>query len=401
MTLRVQGYHIIFAEQNNFLMHAKHRVQSVDLLRGLVIIIMALDHVREFWGVTPFRPEDLNQAGSGLFLTRWITHFCAPVFAMLSGVSIFFLSQRKTPTELSSYLIKRGLWLVMLQVCLLSFFMQFSYNMIILEIIWVLGWSMIFMAVLVRLPVWLMGTLALLVIAGHNLVPDTQTVEAGNVIKVLLLNSPTVVQLPGFPVIVIAYTILPGTAIMAIGFVTGRWFSKPAPERNSLFARTGLTVVLLFVVLRYLNGYGDPNAWTVHNKGTWFTVLSFLNVSKYPPSLLFILMTLGVSFLLMPLLERLGGKFGTVVRTFGEVPFFFFILHIPLIVAGAHIWMYVRSGVWINLAFASPDQWPAAYEPNLLRTYMVWLGYMVLLYFPCRWFAKYKHNHRHWWLSYF
>jgi uncharacterized membrane protein len=380
---------------------SKSRIASVDILRGLVMIVMALDHVREFWSVTPFRPEDVTQASTTLFFTRWITHFCAPTFAFLSGISIFFVAERKQPKrELSLFLLKRGLWLVFLQVFVINFLTQFSFNMIILEVIWALGWSMILMAALIWLPKWAAASLAIIMIAGHNLIPSIDTVKPENFILVALHNSPRVLILPGLPVILIAYSIVPWVAVMAAGYLAGQLFRLPEDRQIFYWRRAGIVLLVLFMILRYINIYGDPLPWASQPRGAWFTFLSFLNVTKYPPSLNFLLLTLGVACLLLSVLNNVSGRIVSFVKTFGDVPFFFFLIHIPLIVLGAHIWTYLRFGKIVSLAFQSPDQWPAGYSPDLFRTYAVWIVYVVILYFPCRWYSQYKNTHRNWWLSY-
>jgi uncharacterized membrane protein len=380
---------------------SKSRIASVDILRGLVMIIMALDHVREFWSVTPFRPEDVSQTSTALFFTRWITHFCAPTFAFLSGISIFFVEQRKpSKRELSMFLIKRGLWLVFLQIFIINFLTQFSYNLIILEVIWALGWSMILMAALIWLPRWATATLAAALIAGHNLLPGIETVTPQNFILVALHNSPRVLTLPGLPTILIAYTIIPWVAVMAAGYIAAQLFRLPEGRQIRFWRRAGVVLLISFLIVRYINIYGDPQPWSVQERGTWFTFLSFLNVTKYPPSLDFLLLTLGTACLLLSALNNPSGKIISFIKTFGEVPFFFYLIHIPMIVLGAHVWIYLRFGELVNLAFQSPDQWPAGYSPDLFRTYTVWIICIAILYFPCRWYSKYKSSHRSWWLSY-
>jgi uncharacterized membrane protein len=206
----------------------------------------------------------------------------------------------------------------------------------------------------------------------------------------------------------VAYTIFPWAGVMAAGYVAGQLFALTVAGRIYFLRFAGVLMLVVFVTLRLINDYGEPAPWSAQKRGTWYTFLSFLNVSKYPPSLMFLLLTLGVACLLLALFEnaeKIGFKSGMakvvgVLKVYGGVPFFFYLLHIPLIVLGAHIWAYVRFGQFVNLAFMPAEQLPATYEPGLLRTYIVWILYCVLLYFPCRWYARYKASHRHWWLSY-
>lgn len=377
------------------------RVASVDLLRGMIMMIMALDHVREFWGTTPFRAEDVTQTSTLLFFTRWVTHFCAPTFAFLSGVSIFLVHQRTgSKKETSLFVVKRGLWLVILQVLLLSFLFQFSYNLIILEIIWVLGWSMVIMGALIWLPKWAIALFAILVIAGHNLLPFIQPVTTSNFLLAILHNAPAALSLPDGPLIIIAYTVFPWVGVVAFGYVLGGWLFFDVTVQKSRWRILGLSMIGLFILLRLINQYGDQTPWIPQERGAWFTFLSFLNVSKYPPSLDFLLLTLGVTCLFLALFSVYSPPGSHIMKVFGAVPFFFYIIHIPLILLGAYLWLYLQFGQAVNLGFQPPDQWPAGYELSLLRVYGVWICYLILLYFPCRWYSNYKRTHKGWWLSY-
>lgn len=378
----------------------RNRISSVDILRGIVMMIMAIDHVRHFWSVTPFRPEDLTQTTGELFFTRWITHFCAPVFVFLSGVSIFFQSRRMPQKQLSSFLWKRGLWLILLQVIVLSFFLQFSFNMIILEVIWVLGLSMILMALIIKLPKKIIAVLAILIIFLHNTIPGFAVTSVGGLLLSVLHNTPAALPIAGGPVILVSYSVFPWVGVMAAGYVMGTFFDLPVATRNRRFRIAGIAMILLFLVLRFIDVYGDPAKWSVQDRGGFFTFLSFLNLSKYPPSLLFLLMTIGPACLILPSLDKASGKLADIAKVYGQVPFFFYLLHIPLIVLGSIIWAYFSFGQVLNLGFITPEQYPVGYEPSVARTYLVWLCYLILLYFPCKWYGKYKRTHDQWWLSY-
>jgi uncharacterized membrane protein len=361
------------------------------------MIIMALDHVRDFWSVTPFRPEDLTQTTTALFFTRWVTHLCAPVFAFLSGVSIYLqLQKQASKINLSAALLKRGIILILVEVCFLGFMMQLSFDLILLEVIWVLGWSMIFMAGLIWLPQWAIALFSLVLIAGHNLLPTIQVTNGVTFLLAVLHNSPTAVPVDGFPTILIAYTIVPWVAVMAAGFVAGKWFLlSPQLERYTFF-NAALSLLLIFSVLRYLNVYGDPIPWNVQERGDGFTLLSFINVTKYPPSLLFLCLMTGIAFLLLWIISLTREYIPSFVKVYGQVPFFFFILHMAMAVIGATLWVYLKFGVWMNLSFTQPSQYPPGYEPSLLRTYIVWVVIVALLYFPCKWFGAYKARRGGW-----
>ncbi len=377
------------------------RVEAIDVVRGLVMATMALDHVREFWGPAPYRPEDLTQASALLFFTRWVTHFCAPSFVFLSGVSVFLYGQRQgSRPAVSLFLLTRGLWLIAVEILVVNFLMQFAFNLILLEVIWVIGASMVVLAALVWLPRPALAGLAVLIVAGQHLLPIAQPVTAANVGWALVYGPPFFFPLAGLPPLLAAYTPLAWLGVMLAGYAAGPWFTLPPDRRNRVLWGAGLLLLVTFGVVRALNGYGDPAPWAVQPRGTLYTILSFLNVTKYPPSLAFLCLTLGVTALLLAALDGLRGPVARWLRTFGEVPFFFFLLHLLLIHAVARLWSQLAFGQSVNFSFASVKEWPAGYRPDLGRVYLVWLLVLVALYFPCRWYARYKKQHTHWWLSY-
>jgi uncharacterized membrane protein len=376
------------------------RIHSIDILRGLIMVIMALDHVREFWSPTPFQPTDMDQTSVPLFFTRWVTHFCAPIFVFLSGVSIY-LYERRAPSRkaVSSFLLTRGLWLIVVELVVINFLTQWGYPLILIQVIWAIGWSMILLAALIWLPRQVLAVIALAVIAGHNLIPNIATITPATIVPAILHNAPFFLQVGGKPVLV-AYTIFPWATVMLTGYLVGKWFSHSPERLNRNLKLTGMILLALFVVLRAMNIYGDPAPWSVQPRGFVSTVLSFLTVSKYPPSLLFLCLTIGVAMLLLTVFNRYENRLTGWFRVFGQVPFFYYVLHMPLIIGTALIWSYMAFGKAINLAFAAPGDIPAAYEPSLFRTYLVLAGVIALLYFPCRWFANYRKQNRRWWLSY-
>ncbi|PJJ59869.1 DUF1624 domain-containing protein [Hymenobacter chitinivorans] len=378
------------------------RVQSIDLVRGLVMIIMALDHVREFWSPTPVRPEDVSQASALLFFSRWITHFCAPTFVFLAGVSIF-LYQQKTVRRpaVSWFLLTRGLWLVALEMLVINFLLQWSYQMVLLQVIWATGWGMVLLAALLWLPRWLLGALSLGFLALHNLLPTIAPVTSANLIWALLHNGPFLVPATGgSPAFLVAYSIGPWAAVLVAGYWVGPWFTLPLEQRNRRLRLAGAALLLGFVALRLTNWYGEPTLWSVQPRGSFYTVLSFLNITKYPPSVLFLSLTLGVALLLLSAAETAAGRGAEVLRTYGRVPFFYYLLHLLLISLGALLWTTLAFGHPINFGFIDRKDWPATYAPSLLRAYVVWLSVVGLLYLPCRWYQAYKRRHSYWWLSY-
>ena len=377
---------------------SSHRLASIDIVRGLIMIIMALDHVRDFFGYTAFRPDDVTQTSPALFATRWITHLCAPTFLFLSGVSVYLYLQKVGSLKKTSlFLLTRGLWLIAVEIFVISFILTQAYDMTLLAVIWAIGCSMVLLAALVWLPRPLQLVLSIAMIAGHNALPPVGKVGPDNMLVAFLHNTPFFVSEPP---ILVAYAIVPWVAVMLLGYALGSWFLYPVEKRNTLLLRTGAAALVLFFVLRFLNVYGDPSPWSVQERGDVYTVLSFLQVSKSPPSLLFLSVTLGIMCLLLVLAERIGGGIRRFLTVFGRVPFFFFILHLAVISATSYLWTYLAYGKGVNLSFLSPKEWPAAYEPSLLRTYAVWVLLIIVLYFPCRWYAQYKAKTKAWWVSY-
>jgi len=381
---------------------ATPRVLAIDVVRGLAMVIMALDHIREFWSPTPVRPEDVAHASALLFGTRWITHFCAPTFVFLAGTSVFLYQQKQASRgAVSQFLLTRGLWLLVLEVVVINFLLHWGYSAFLLQVIWALGWSMVLLAGLIWLPRGLVATLALGFLAGQHLLPLLQPVAAASLLPALLYDGPFLFQLtPQLPVLA-AYTILPWAAVMAVGYCIGPWFGAPLPLRQRWLRWAGVGALLLFVGLRFTNWYGDPVPWSGQPRGPLYTLLSFVNITKYPPSLLFLLLTLGVALLLLSVSERGVGHLGRWLSTYGLVPMFYYLLHFCLLSGGAYVWTTLAFGHPFNLSFAPPGvPLPAAYHPSLLRTYVVWVMVVALLYWPCRWYRGYKQRHAHWWLAY-
>jgi uncharacterized membrane protein len=299
-------------------------------------------------------------------------------------------------------LLSRGLWLVVLEVVVINFFLQWgAYNVILLQVIWSIGWGMVALAGLIWLPRRVVATLALAVILGHNALPNIQPVTAATLPLALIYDSPFLYQLtPRLPVLA-AYTILPWVAVMGAGYCIGPWFEQPLPARQRLLRLAGAGALLFFVALRATNWYGDPNPWSTQPRGLFFSGLSFVNVTKYPPSLLFLSLTLGVALLLLSVTEEMPGRLARWLSTYGKVPMFYYLLHFCLISGGALLWTWAAFGKPFNLSFAPPGvPQPAAYQPSLLRAYVVWAVVVLLLYWPCRWYQGYKQRHAYWWLSY-
>jgi uncharacterized membrane protein len=392
---------------------ARARLYSVDTLRGIVMVIMALDHVRDFFHVyaKTFDPLDPTKTWTALFFTRWITHFCAPTFVFLAGTGAFLSTRRgKTKKELSWFLLTRGLWLILLELTLvrLGWFFNFDYHFVFVQVIWAIGWSMIALAGLVFLPVRWIAAFGLAMIFLHNLLDGVKARDFGVLrwLWVVLHETNIVFPRPGF-LLLMAYPLIPWVGVMAAGYAFGEILTLERERRRRILFRIGLTAVALFVALRALNVYGDPVPWSSQERGPWFTFLSFLNTQKYPPSLLFLLMTLGPSIIALALFdrEREPGALARPFATFGRVPMFYYLLHVPLMHLVAVVFAYVKYGhaEWLFLNWSPSGQWqlaPQDYGYDLWVVYLVWLGVVVALYPLCRWFAGVKSRRRDAWLSY-
>lgn len=383
------------------------RIRSVDLMRGIVMVLMALDHVRDFWAPSPM-PEDMDDPGMALFLTRWITHFCAPVFIFLAGTSAF-LYQRNTDCSdrhLSWFLFTRGAWLVVVEITIVNLGWGAPLgSLTFIQVIWAIGVSMIALSLLVYLPIAATAIIGLVMVLGHNALDGirAEAMDPGFVqVLWMFLHDGGWIPLGGPPPVWglwIAYPLIPWIGVMALGFVFGRALQQPRAQRDRMMLVLGAFMVVAWLVLRSFNIYGDPAAWSPVEGDASQSIINFLNVEKYPPSLLFLCMTLGPTLLLMPFLENLRGRLVDAITVFGRVPFFYYVIHVPVIHLGAIIYALLRygsAGWW----FGPPEQYPPAYEHNLWLVYGVWIAVVVLLYPACRWYAGLKRRRKDWWLSY-
>lgn len=392
---------------------ATTRVASVDLIRGAVMILMAIDHVRVFSGLPAGGPTP------GIFFTRWITHFCAPAFVFLAGTSAFFYGRRHP--DLSRFLLVRGAWLVLLELTLLRVAWTYNFDFAHYEmagVIWAIGWCMILMAGLVRLPVPVVGAIGVIIIAAHNLldphlgalVPTLGNDLRGGLWRILYVGfyAGPIRFGPDGPNLIVLYSIVPWIGVMAAGYAFGTLLTLEPARRNRICLMLGLGATALFLVLRGFNLYGDPRPWTAAPRPDgpppMPALLAFLNTNKYPASLLFLLMTLGPTIALIPVLERARGAAARFVTVFGRVPFFYYMLHIPLIHALALVVSKVRLGAvspWLftNHPMGNPPP-PDGYVWSLPLLYLVWAVAITLLYFVCHWFADLKARRKDWWLKY-
>jgi uncharacterized membrane protein len=436
------------------------RLDAIDLVRGLVMVVMALDHVRDYFSRDLFTdPTDLNRTSPALFLTRWVTHFCAPTFVFLAGTGAFlFRSRARTTAALSWFLLSRGLWLVVLELTWVQFAWNFHLNYRYAlgpGVLWAIGWSMVALSGLVFLPTSAVAVFGVVIIAYHNLLDGRSAADLGLPDWLwILLHQPGQFEIVKGLRFTAPYSLLPWLGVMAAGYGLGALFLLDRAVRRKQLLGLGLAVTFTFVALRFTNWYGDPPNWQLQAPphpaagpsvvglgasplgtgpvaaaagllgakpdparirgkatGPWapqedpvFTVLSFLNCQKYPPSLLFVLMTLGPAVTALALFDRPAGALGRFFVTFGRVPLFFYLLHLPLI-HGLMVGLdYLRFG-WSPFVSDAPwtlrpDRLPKGYGYGLGVVYLVWLGVVLALYPVCRWFAGVKQRRREGWLSY-
>lgn len=382
----------------------RFRLESVDVVRGVIMILMALDHTRDFFGQTSFSPTDPTQTTIPLFFTRWITHFCAPVFFLLTGTGAHLSLRKKSKRELSQFLFTRGLWLIFLEVTLfrcLGLQFNFDYRLTFLDVLWALGWAMIVLSGLVHLPTPVVTAFGVVMIAGHNLLDP---IQSANPVWSILHSLNFIVPPPGHAVFV-AYTLIPWVGVTAVGYGLGRIYSWTSERRRNFLLRVGLGVSAAFVILRAINMYGDPGRWSTQ-KPAAFTALSFLNTNKYPPSLLFLLMTLGPALVFLWAVDGGTPRFLRPALVLGKVPMFYYLLHFPLIHLMAVAVCYARYGQ-VHWMFESPtiDKFPVTTPPgwgySLPVVYLIWVSVVLAVYPLCRWFAALKQRRRDIWLSYF
>jgi len=388
----------------------KQRIQSIDILRGVIMLIMALDHTRDFFHLKGVAndPTDLATTTPILFFTRWITHFCAPNFVFLSGISAYLAGTRRTKDELSDFLVKRGIWLVIVELVILTFAFTLNpfYNGFILQVLWVIGLSMIILGLLVKAPLKVIAVIGALIFFSHDILDYLQLPKAGteaNLLNLFLTARGSVIMLNQTHFIFDLYAIIPWTGVMLLGYVFGSIYTSSfdPQRRKKILLYTGIAALGLFVVLRMFNIYGDPAPWSVQRNGV-FTFLSFLNVSKYPPSLLYSFLTIGTGLIVLSLIEHVQNKVTAIFVVYGNVPFFYYVLHFYLIRLISVI-VFFAQGFGTN-QIVTPNE-PFLFSPphfgfNLGGVYLVWLFVIITLYFPCRWFSKYKKTHNQWWLSY-
>lgn len=378
------------------------RLTSIDMLRGLVMVVMVLDHVRDMLTLPQPAVMDFADANAPLFFTRWITHLCAPSFVLLAGTSAFLYGAKGlSRSDVSRFLVTRGAWLVFVELTIVNFGWNFNIGarfFPILQVIWAIGMSMIILAGLLWLPRFAIAGIGIAIILGHNLLDSMQPPAAAASAGWLIFHIQGPLSIGGTPIIFVAYPLVPWIGVMALGYAIGPVFVEVDCDRSRRLIGIGFLLTLAFLALRLPNLYGEPDAWRVHDTLD-STLIDLFNTTKYPPSLQFLLMTLGPAFMLLGAFEWVKGNFADSLVVFGRVPFFFYIVHLYLI----HL---VALGVGLAQGFSIHEiaviflYYPQNFGVDLGTVYLLWIAIVLALYPACRWFAGVKAQRREWWLSY-
>ncbi|SRR5579871_226715 len=389
---------------------SKKRIDSIDILRGIIMVVMAIDHVRDFFHITASTdsPTNLFTTTPPLFFTRWITHFCAPVFVFLAGTSIYLQGLRKTKKELRSFLIKRGIWFILIEVFIMSLAFTFDplYHVIIFQVIWATSISMILLGLCITLPYQYILTIGLLIVFGHNLLDYPEAArnqQVGFFWNLAHHARFAIYRIAPHHSLAILYPFFPWVGVMFCGYALGKLFEPQvdATKRKRTLIIIGLSFTALFIVLRFINLYGDPNPWSEQQNDT-YTFLSFLNTTKYPPSLMYLGMTLGPSLIFLAFFENISNRVSNFFIVFGRVPFFFYVIHFYAI----HIWCVIIFFIQgYGAADIVPKSTPFLFRPDnfgftLPGMYLIWFCLILALYPLCKKYSQYKQTHRQWWLSY-
>ena len=376
------------------------RVLSIDIVRGIVMIIMALDHTRDLMHVNSItqQPTDLLTTNPALFFTRWITHLCAPTFVFLSGTSAYIsFKTKKNIEETRRFLLTRGLWLIIIEFTLVNFGLWFDihFNLFFFEVIATIGLGFIILSLFLKASVKTIAIVGLAIIFLHNLVPLAPSSDASLFERIIIaLFSPGAFPLGGGKLFVMGYPPIPWLGIMLIGFATGKLFELPAARRKSIFLKIGLAATALFIILRAMNVYGDPVPFTTQ-KNALYSFLSFINVTKYPPSLLFCLVTLGIMFIILSMMDGRKSKLTEIAAVYGKVPLFYFIVHFYILHPVMFLVVFLQGYQSADLLFGFNLGRPKGVSGvNLWCIYFIWIGLVIMLYPLCKWYGKYKENHK-------
>ncbi|WP_027138864.1 DUF1624 domain-containing protein [Gaetbulibacter saemankumensis] len=386
------------------------RIESIDILRGIVMVIMALDHVRDFFHYGSFTgdPTNLETTTPILFFTRFITHYCAPVFVFLAGTSAFLYGVKKPKQELFKFLFSRGIWLILLEIVLNNLLWKFDiyYSRVILQVIWAIGFSMFSLSFLIYLPKKILLLVGILIVFGHNAL-DSITAEGNTFTSIIwyALHQPNMVTISPEYSVGIFYPVLPWIGVMILGYNFGYLYKSDydSSRRTKWLLLLGFGATVLFFIVRGINRYGDLVPWSVQRNFT-YTILSFFNVTKYPPSLAYVLITLGPSILLLYGLEKIKNNITNFFLVFGRVPLFYYFLHIFVIHISAILGLIITGGNWRIMildknAFSNGQLLDYGY--SLPTVYLIWVVTITILYFPTKKYMTYKAKNRDkWWLSY-
>lgn len=388
----------------------RNRIGSIDLLRGLIMIIMALDHTRDFFHVQGLTGDPLNAGTTNpaLYATRWVTHFCAPTFVFLSGLSAWLQSQRKSKKELGTFLITRGLWLIIVDLVIMSFAFtaDIHYSLFVLETLWSIGAGMVVLGLMIHLPFSVILATGLLIVFGHNLLDFLESSgKAPGELWYKLLHQQAFKPLGGGRTLFLLYPFLPWAGLIMLGYCCGKLFTRMnVVRRNKILLRIGFGAILLFIVLRFMNVYGDPRPWREQSTSLK-TFFVFMNVEKYPPSLLFLCATIGPMLIVLSFLDKMKGWFVNFAMVIGRVPLFYFVVHFYILHA-AQIITYFARGHSFREGFKGVEGLPFKFAApgegfSLGITYLVWIAAIILMYPLCKRFDRYKTNHKEKkWLSY-
>lgn len=385
-----------------------YRIESIDVVRGLLMVLMALDHARDYFSSAPVNPADPIHSWPALFITRWVTHLCAPGFILLAGTSVYLQRQRKSAATLTRFLLTRGLWLIFLEITVVSFGWSFGFGMPILQVIWVIGASMIVVAGLQWLPLPAVGLFAAITILGADLLDHIHAANLGNWADAWeIFHERGLLTFHAHPIALYGYPLIPWVGVMALGYCVGPVVVQSPERRQRISAMLGTASLAAFALLRLTGSYGDPGPGWQHLATPAHTAMSFFAVEKYPPSLHYLLATLGIVLLLFSLADYAveharAPRLRAFFDVYGRVPFFFYIVHIFLIHAlalGVAFATHANWRFWItpDVVFMSHlDNWGY----SLPVVYAIWIAVVLVLYPACAWFSRLKDRRRDWWLSY-
>ncbi|CAG5007571.1 hypothetical protein DYBT9275_04078 [Dyadobacter sp. CECT 9275] len=386
------------------------RINSIDILRGIVMVIMALDHVREFFNIDALTkdPLDIENGTAVMFFTRWITHYCAPTFVFLSGISAGLSASKKSLKEGSAFMIRRGVWLIFAEITIITFALTYNpfYHFIIFQVIWVIGWGLVLLGLVRLLSQKAVLFIGLIIVLGHNLLdyvhlPEGSAKQA--VINIFFQSRGFTIPFSDERLLVFLYAIIPWAGIMMIGYGIYPWFlNYSQAQRKKMLMVAGLSSIFLFLAIRFVNLYGDPLPWLPQKTG-FQTFLSFLNTTKYPPSLLYTAMTIGPALLALAFLEKSTNRLANLCMVYGKVPFFYYVLHFYTIHTLSVALFFISGYGSKDIISADSPFWfrPPTFGYSLPLTYLIWLAIVAGLYVPCIRFAAYKRAHSDkWWVHY-